>query len=410
MTGGDAAPVGVLMVAIGGYGCHYLRTLVDDVGPARARLAGVVDPEARQSPAWPIVERLGVPVYATVEEFYRAGHHADLAVIASPIQWHAPQACVALEHGADVLCDKPLAATVQEADAVIDARDRSGRWMLLGYQWSFSAAIRALKRDILGGLFGRPVRFRTLCCWPRDLAYYRRNDWAGRLRDARDARWVLDSPANNAMAHFLHNLLFLAGSEAGAAARPRVVQAETYRAFPIDSCDTVACRVITEHRLEILFCASHATRSPIEPRFRLDFEDGRVSFGEDGPTIVARDHKGNSKDYGAPDDTPQFQKLFDAIEAAGRSVAGVCGPEAASAQTLAINGIHESVAASAPFPPSLVVNDTRAGRLFVDDLDDVLRRCYESARLPGEAGVAWARPGRPVDLNGYRWFPGGQRP
>ena len=46
-----SAPVSVLMVAIGGYGYYYLRTLLDEVDPARAVLAGVVDPDAWRSRA-----------------------------------------------------------------------------------------------------------------------------------------------------------------------------------------------------------------------------------------------------------------------------------------------------------------------------------------------------------------------
>jgi hypothetical protein len=74
-------PVSVLMVAIGGYGFHYLKNLLEDQNPGLCRLAGVVDPWARQSLLWPVVHHLGVPVCATVEEFYEGGNEADLAVV-----------------------------------------------------------------------------------------------------------------------------------------------------------------------------------------------------------------------------------------------------------------------------------------------------------------------------------------
>jgi len=92
----EPSPVSVLMVAIGGYGYYYLRTLLDEVGRSRAVLAGVVDPEARQSRAWPDVKALGVPVCDEVSLYFAAGNRADLAVIVSPIQYHVPQACAAL--------------------------------------------------------------------------------------------------------------------------------------------------------------------------------------------------------------------------------------------------------------------------------------------------------------------------
>jgi predicted dehydrogenase len=422
------------MVAIGGYGYHYLRTLLDEVPADRAILAGVVDPFARDSPAWSTVESLGVPVCETVDGFYDAGHQADLAVVVSPIHMHVPQSIAALGRGSSVLCDKPIAATIQETRALAAARDRAGRFVLVGYQWSFSAAIQALKRDLLAGVFGRPRRLVTLCCWPRPLAYYRRNTWAGRLRDADTGAWVLDSPANNAMAHFLHNACFLLGPTAHLSARPSDVCAELYRANPIDSADTAACRIILDGGCEVLFLASHATDQAIAPRFRLECDHGVVTFGEDDRIITATLRSGAVRHYGDPDGTPQFTKLHTAIAQVRDSIAlrrdsggqvlepraqaldpgdpvrdpdgPTCGIEAAAAQTLCVNAMHDSVPDIVPFPEGLVM--MRDGdRLSVPGLDGALLRCYERWSLPSEMGVPWARAGRTIDVTHYSDFPGG---
>lgn len=395
------------MVAIGGYGYHYLKTLIEEVKPSRGRLAGVVDPMAERSLLWPVVNDLGVPACSSMEEFYRDGRQADLAVISSPIHWHVPQSLVALAHGSSVLCDKPLGATIQEAQELVQTRDRAGRWVMIGYQWSYSSAIQALKRDLLAGLFGRPRRLSTLCCWPRDASYYGRNDWAGRLRDRATGRWVLDSPANNAMAHFLHNLFFVLGPELNLSERPQSVQAEMYRAYPIETCDTAACRVITESGTELLFYASHATERAIEPRFRFEFEDAVITFGEDKGGIVAVGRKNQHKSYGVPDDTPQFHKLSVAIDRVKVEGSIVCGPEAALSQTLCVNGMHDSVAAIASFPSFFVRRKEAPERRFVTGLDDVLLRCYRDGTLPDEACVPWAAAGRTVSLAGYQHYPGG---
>jgi hypothetical protein len=53
------------------------------------------------------------------------------------------------------------------------------------------------------GMLGRPKRLKTLVLWPRDFAYYNRNDWAGKKTD-QNGRPVLDSVAHNATSHFLH--------------------------------------------------------------------------------------------------------------------------------------------------------------------------------------------------------------
>jgi len=265
------------MVAIGGYGYYYLRALLDEVPAASAALAGVVDPEAWASAAWPAVNALGVPVVDTVEAFFDAGHSADLTVVVSPIHFHVPQTAAALERGSHVLCDKPLGAASADAEALAALRDRARRSVMIGYQWSFSAAIQAVKRDLLDGRYGRPRRLATLCAWPRDLAYYTRNAWAGRLRDGVTGAPVLDSPANNAMAHFLHNAFFLLGPATHLSAMPARVTAEMARVFPIESADTAACRVVTRDGCEVLFLASHATEAPIQPRFRLECDRGTIA-------------------------------------------------------------------------------------------------------------------------------------
>jgi len=244
MTIQSSKPVSVLMVAIGGYGYYYLKTLLEEFPPGDVELAGVVDPNSRLSGHYPDLLKRKTPIFSAVEDFFQSGRTADLTVIASPIHYHAEQSIVALNNGSHVLCDKPVAVTVQDVDEMISARDASGRWLMVGYQWSYSDAIQSLKRDILRSVFGKPRRMRTLRLWPRDEAYYRRNDWAGKIMDC-DGRWILDSPANNAMAHYLHNMLYLFGDEINLSAKPVELTAEVYRVFDIENYDTVSCRILT---------------------------------------------------------------------------------------------------------------------------------------------------------------------
>jgi predicted dehydrogenase len=389
------APVRVLMAAIGGYGYHYLQALLDEVPARQAVLAGVVDPLAAQSAAWPKVSSLGVPVFEDVGAFFAAGHQTDLTVVSSPPHCHVPQSVAALQGGSHVLCDKPLGATVPDVDRLVDARDRAARFVMIGYQWSFSEAIRPLKRDLLAGRYGRPLRLATLCAWPRHMAYYRRNTWAGRLRDSATGAWVLDSPANNAMAHHLHNALFLLGPSMTQSAVPSAVTAELARAYPIESADTAACRILTDNGCEVLFLASHVTKDRIEPRFRLECENGAIVFGETRRRIEGTTTEGHAADYGDPDATHQFRKLFMAIERVRRPGDIPCGVEAAAAQTVCVTAMHESAPEIVTVPALL-----RRGRLddcvHVVRLEEELLRCYQSGVLPSEIGCPWAVPGRRV--------------
>lgn len=403
------APVRVLMVAIGGYGYYYLRTLLDEVPRDRAILVGVVDPFARESRAWPDVEALGIPVCDTVESFFRGGSAADLAVVVSPLHCHVPQSVAVLDAGADVLCDKPLAVTVQDARRLMAARDRARRAVTVGYQWSFSDAIQRLKADLLAGAFGQPRTFVTLCAWPRTPAYYTRNSWAGRLRDADSGELVLDSPANNAMAHFLHNACFLLGPAQALSAMPVEVTAEFSRANAIESADTAACRAIMDSGCEVVFLASHATATTIPPRFRIECDEATITFGTPGPAVTATSRTGVVRTYGNPDATPQFAKLHAAIEGVSQASEPLCGIEAALAQTLCVNAMHDSVADITICPRSLL-RTGYDGAVVVHGLDEVLLACFRTGSLPHEAGVAWSLPGRPVSTAYDAHFPGGLPP
>jgi predicted dehydrogenase len=408
MTLQPSKPVSVLMVAIGGYGYYYLKTLLEEFPPGEVELAGVVDPNPQLSGHYQSLVNLGTPIFPTIEEFFQSGRTADLTVIASPIHYHAEQSITALKNGSHVLCDKPVAVTVQDVDEMISARDASGRWLMVGYQWSYSDAIQSLKRDILHGAFGKPRRMKTLRLWLRDEAYYRRNDWAGKIRD-KEGRWILDSPANNAMAHYLHNMLYLLGDDIHLSAKPVELTAEVYRALDIENYDTVACRILTDRDVELLFYASHATEMDVGTIFELEFEKARITFDEQAQPIIAIGLDGKRREYGSPNDDHQFRKLFQAVRAVHEPQSITCGAEAARALTLCVNGIQDAISEITSFPGSMLVNGA-GGKRWVKGLDEALLRCYSQGKQPFELGFTWAYRGKTINLSDYRYYPGGVVP
>ena len=204
--------VRLVMVGVGGYALTYLKKLLDPQCDLPVKLVGGVDPFAKNSPVYNELVAAGVPLYDTVEDFYRE-QEADLAIIATPIQLHAGQSIYCMEHGSDVLCEKPVCAVIDDVQRMIEARDRTGKRLAIGYQWSYSAAVQRLKQDVLSGRYGRPLRMKTIVLWPRDREYYRRGSgWAAHKKNAR-GEWILDSVAANATAHYLHNMLYVAGNQ-----------------------------------------------------------------------------------------------------------------------------------------------------------------------------------------------------
>ncbi|MEO6568566.1 MAG: gfo/Idh/MocA family oxidoreductase, partial [Opitutaceae bacterium] len=97
--------------------------------------------------------------------------------------------------------------------------------------------------------------------WPRPASYFARNNWAGRLLI--DDRVVLDSCFGNAMAHFVHNMLFWTGGpELFSWGQLAVVRAELYRAHAIEGADTFFVEADTQLGITMRFALSHACAGP----------------------------------------------------------------------------------------------------------------------------------------------------
>jgi predicted dehydrogenase len=64
----------------------------------------------------------------------------DAVLITTPHAYHAPQTLAALEHGKHVLVEKPMAMTLEDADAVIAAQKRTGLIVQVGYMRRYASA------------------------------------------------------------------------------------------------------------------------------------------------------------------------------------------------------------------------------------------------------------------------------
>jgi len=310
-----------------------------------------------------------------------------------------------------VLCEKPVTATIQDALQMAAAEAASEGSVGIGYQWSFSGTIQALKADVMAGMLGRPLRLRTKVLWPRPQSYYHRNNWAAKLKTA-SGSWVLDSPVNNATAHYLHNCFYVLGEKRETSARPVEVQAELYRANDIENYDTAAVRCHTEDGVEILFYTAHPVNQNIGPVLTYEFENAVVEYAAYDALMVAHFRDGRVKDYGNPF-ANQDKKLWDAIDAVRSGAPLACSISAAMSHTLAVNGAQESVASIVDFTDDLVRRHDQNGDelLYVEGLVETLGRCYDQGVMPSELGdVPWAKIGRVVDLRDYRHYPSSKAP
>lgn len=396
-------PITLALVGIGGYGNSYVSALLDSPDQQRFRVAGAVDPAPQSCRRLGELQSRRVPVYRSMEELY-ADQRPAMVILSTPLHLHADQSVMALSRGSHVLCEKPLCVTpgqIEQMKAARDAtasRDGGERIVSIGYQWSFSEAIQRLKADVLAGQFGRPRRLRALVLWPRDEAYFRRNRWAGAKTDG-DGSLILDSPVNNACAHYLHNLLYLTGDAVDRSAKPVSVTAELYRVHPIQNYDTAALRATLRGGAELLFVVSHATPVRRGPIFSCEFERGTIDYVDKtaGSIISASFTDGTVRNYGSPNDG-RDRKLWLTIDAARTGARSLCGIEAAEAHVQCTWAAQQSVSQIATFDPARIRTAGSPGsrKTWVDGLGEALERCYDQFALPSELELDWARPGRAV--------------
>ena len=392
----------IALAGIGGYGDVYLDALMHDPRAAGGRLVGVIEPMPHRCRRLDVLRERGIGVYPTLEVLFdSAAVPVDLVMIAAPIHFHAPLTCSALRHGANVLCEKPLAGTLADGLRMGAAeRASGGRFVGIGYQWSYSDAVQALKRDVLAGVLGRPVRMKTIALFPRARSYFGRNDWAGRIRTAGGAG-VLDSPANNAAAHYLHNMLYLLGPTREQSAVPASVQAELYRANDIENYDTIALRALTADGTEVLFYSSHAVPVRQGPVCTLEFERATVEYDAGGSgSFVARFRDGRVREYGDPN-LDRNRKIWDAIDASRTGAPMACGIQAALAHTACVVAAQGSVPEVHPLPQPMRKMVEVDGEVIVciDGLARTLLDCYARSVLTAEYDhLPWARPGTRVDV------------
>ncbi|MBE7054517.1 MAG: Gfo/Idh/MocA family oxidoreductase [Ruminococcaceae bacterium] len=345
--------VNVVLVGIGGYGNTFVREILEKTN-SRINLTGVVDPYPERCSLISELKIRNIPVYLDMESFYK-NNKADLAVISTPIFLHTQHILTALGNGSNVLCEKPLCSDEKDIEILKEAQKQSGKFIYIGYQWSYSEPITKLKRDIADGKYGELKEMKTLILRPRDRDYFGRGvGWAGKICTA-DGKKVYDSVANNSAAHYLFNMLFVMGKYQEAA-EPTDVTAELLKANDIENFDVSKIQFKVDGKTAT-FIAAHPVNKTIEPVFEYCFEKGTVYYSSqkcdeaellmpkeyiEYGNITALMHSGEKIVYGDPM-ADNCRKLHMAVDAIidGKTDDGPCGIDAAAMHTKMINKIQK---------------------------------------------------------------------
>jgi predicted dehydrogenase len=395
------------LVGVSGYARWHLLMAMEQALVGRLQLVGVTIINPTEEPMiCARLSRQGIPVFNRWEDMLRAlSGRLDLLLLPTGIQWHAPMTIAALQAGANVLVEKPLAATLQEIDAITAAQATTARLVAVGFQDLYVPAAHDIKHRILAGEIG-PLRQITVCArWPRPSTYYARNSWAGSLRTTEG--WVLDSPANNALSHFLMLALFWAGEQATTAAVVTELAAELYRVNPIESFDTISLAARTARGVAINFYGTHAGQTERAPEIRLQGATGQISWIYEKQYTVA---VGSA----APLITPvpeQLDTRLSVLEAVINRLHGassfIVEPNLARAHTRLINALHQFFPIHTVAAPHQFLDQPPAGSGYrLQNIDALLDEAAERNVLLSETAAPWAVRGKMHSLGDYQAFAG----
>jgi len=254
----------VAVAGIGGFAASHHAALYELESERRLRVDATCDPRERDLGEWK--ERFnfsgrGISVFDDFAAMLEAASY-DWISLATPITLHSPMHAAAVNRGLSCYLEKPPTLDPAELERMIVTDSRARRQTQVGFAYVYEPERLRLKERMLGGEFGTLMRVCVRGSSRRTLSYYRRNDWAGRLKV--DDTLVLDSCLGNAMAHHIHNVLFFAGfgqiDSWGACHR---VEARLFRANPIDGADTVFLRGELEGAIEIRIALTHACETPL---------------------------------------------------------------------------------------------------------------------------------------------------
>src|SRR5579883_2812627 len=210
-------PLRVAIIGYGLAGAVFHAPLIDSTPGMQVAAIVTNNPERRIQALRDFPK---VTLYATADALWRDAARYDLVVIATPNRLHVPLGLAAFEHGLAVVVDKPMAATVAEAQRLLDASKKTGKLLTVFHNRRWDNDFRTV-RSLLDAdldLLGPVTRFESR--FERYRPVPRRDAWR-ELGDADEAGGLLYDLGS----HLIDQALVLFG-------KPVKVYAESERRRP----------------------------------------------------------------------------------------------------------------------------------------------------------------------------------
>jgi len=192
------APVRIALAGCGRISRNHFDAIAKIDGLELAAVCDIVSERATEAG-----NRYSVPAFESFDEML-ASVQCDAVALCTPSGLHPKQGIVAARAGKHVICEKPMAISLQDADALVRECDAAGVQLFVVKQNRLNPAIQLLRRAIDRGRFGRIYLANTTVRWTRPQEYYDQAPWRG--------TWELDGGAiMNQASHYVDLIQWLVG-------------------------------------------------------------------------------------------------------------------------------------------------------------------------------------------------------
>ena len=147
-----------LRVGLAGLG-SVSRTILHNIQTIEnVRLTAVAD--IRQEPLDRAEAQYGVETYDSVEAMCESPN-VDAVWVCTPNLFHTEHTIIAAEHGKHVICEKPMAISLEQAQEMVDVVDRTGVRYVQGHSKIFDPPVRRMREIVSSGEMGRLIQLNT---------------------------------------------------------------------------------------------------------------------------------------------------------------------------------------------------------------------------------------------------------
>ncbi len=214
----------MLRLAVLGAGLIGREHIARIAGSPEASLAAVVDPSPAAAAIAAAHTAPWYPDFATM----LAAVRPDGVIVATPNQMHRDHGLAVIAAGIPVLVEKPIADTLEAAEALVTAAEATGVPLLVGHHRRHSKMIRRARAIIESGQLGRIVAVHGFFWLVKPDAYF-------------DVAWRREPGAGPVLLNLIHDIDLLRHF-CGEVASVQAFGSNAVRGFPVDDSCVVSLR------------------------------------------------------------------------------------------------------------------------------------------------------------------------